>query len=201
MLHFLQTNSGGVTAMPRRRTKSDHGHDVEFLNSRGGNIRVAENLGDYYILTEKSSNEYGGRTVWMVDPKWKNEDGDLAIAYQVTLTPSLNEFIVGSLSSTHHYQGRGLGHLMYASLIKGLGMKLSTGTGHSPGARVVWSRLAKEPGIQMFGFRGRRKKDDSNKERLHVHKTKPVLVDENGEEIYEEFTQILAVPTGTSKFV
>jgi hypothetical protein len=56
------------------------------------------------------------------------------------------------LSVAHKYRGQNLAPLLYKFLIMKAGLILCSSTQQSPGGRKVWEKLAKIPGIFVYGY-------------------------------------------------
>jgi hypothetical protein len=122
------------------------------LQRRGNIFDVVGKLNNFEIQynTEYISSFYYGDKYYSLYDKKQNQYAMIVHLSKFKNKESVLE--VDMVGVENKYKGLNLSVKLYAWLIKNKSITLVSGRQQSPGGRSIWERLAKVPGIFMFGF-------------------------------------------------
>ena len=133
--------------MPKRVSLGNDYLDGTFVGKlRGMLVYLEGDVGDEFLNVRVYRNEE------LADGK-HNVIADLVLSTEYCK----GAYHVDLMRVSHRYQGHGIAPLLYAFLLRKLGIILQAGTAQSGGGRRLWAELAKMKGVTVFAATKRAK--------------------------------------------
>lgn len=123
------------------------GLEPEYMDSRRGFRDSGIVIDNLHVLYKKV--RWGDKLIVGV---WDKTTPVAEVVLNPVSWQNIRAYSVNRAVVVPRYQGQGIGEALYHGLITLLDINLLSNGSHSPGARKLWLKLAKDPSIKAYGF-------------------------------------------------